>query len=45
MMTSAWQFEEGELEKLTAGAPLYLRIYGNQHPVVALFAGNPEDLG
>jgi len=45
IMVSAWQLEDGELKKLRDGAPLYLRIYGTQHPVVALFVGNPEDLG
>jgi hypothetical protein len=42
IMISAWALEEGELEKLAAGAPLFLRIYGTGHPVVALYAGDPE---
>jgi hypothetical protein len=41
VMVSAWTFEPGELEKLAAGAPLYLRIYGTNHPVVSLHAGDP----
>lgn len=41
VMVSAWQLDPGELEKLAAGAPLYLRIYGTSHPVVSLFAGEP----
>jgi hypothetical protein len=43
IMISAWQLEEGELEKLAAGAPLYLRIYGRGHPVVALYTGEPTE--
>jgi hypothetical protein len=43
VMISAWQLEEGELEKLAAGAPLYLRVYGTAHPVVALYPGEPTD--
>lgn len=45
VMVSAWQFEPGELEKLAKGAPLFLRICGNVHPVVAIFAGEPADVG
>jgi hypothetical protein len=45
MMISAWQLQEGELEKLAKGAPIFLRIYGTNHPVVSLFAGDPTDVG
>jgi hypothetical protein len=41
VMITAWTFEAGELERLAAGAPLYLKIYGTAHPVVSLFAGEP----
>ena len=44
VMISAWQFEPGELEKLAQGAPLFLRIYGQNHPVVSIFAGEPTDV-
>lgn len=40
-MLSAWTLQPGELEKLAAGAPLWLRIYGTGHPVVSLFVGDP----
>jgi hypothetical protein len=42
IMISAWRPDEAELARLAAGAPLYLRIYGTGHPVVALYAGEPE---
>jgi hypothetical protein len=44
VMVSAWQFQPGELERLAKGAPLFLRICGTSHPVVALFAGEVEDV-
>lgn len=39
-MVSAWVLEEGDLEKLQAGAPIYLSILGNIHPVVSVFVGD-----
>ncbi|WP_321902025.1 hypothetical protein [Paraburkholderia tropica] len=35
-MVSAWSPTAEELAALNAGAPLYLRIAGSSHPVVAL---------
>lgn len=42
VMVSAWELEPGELTRLAAGAPIYLRIWGVNHPVVSVFAGEPE---
>jgi hypothetical protein len=38
-MISAWSPTDAELAKLNAGAPLFLRIMGTVHPVVAMSVG------
>lgn len=43
VMISAWRLDEGELEKLAAGAPVYLRIWGTGHPVVSIYTGDPTE--
>jgi hypothetical protein len=40
-MLSKWELEPGDLEKLQAGAPIYLSILGQVHPVVCVFVGDP----
>jgi hypothetical protein len=40
-MVSVWELEEGDLEKLQAGAPVYLSILGQVHPVVCVYVGDP----
>jgi hypothetical protein len=40
-MISRWELEEGDLEKLQAGAPVYLSILGQVHPVVCVYVGEP----
>ena len=41
VMLSKWELEEGDLEKLQAGAPIYLAVHGQVHPVVCVYPGNP----
>ncbi|HXH52560.1 MAG TPA: hypothetical protein VNH53_03900 [Sphingomicrobium sp.] len=41
-MVSRWELEPGDLDKLKAGAPIYLSILGEVHPVVCVFVGEPE---
>lgn len=43
-MTSAWRPSEAELKRLHAGAPLFLMVQGEAHPVVHLAIGRPEDV-
>jgi hypothetical protein len=38
-MVSAWYPTPQELFRLSEGAPIYLSIYGNIHPVVSLDVG------
>jgi hypothetical protein len=40
-MISRWELEEGDLDKLAAGAPIYLSILGQAHPVVCVYVGEP----
>jgi hypothetical protein len=40
-MVSLWELEEGDLEKLQAGAPIYLSVLGQTHPVVCVYVGDP----
>jgi hypothetical protein len=42
-MSSAWHVSAEEAAALAKGAPLYLHIYGQVHPVVALSVGVPPD--
>lgn len=42
-MVSSWQLTPDELERLSQGAPLYLRIMGIVHPPVLLFVGDPTE--
>jgi hypothetical protein len=39
-MVTAWSPTPDELERINAGAPIYLRIIGNRHPPVMLEVGN-----
>ena len=41
VMISAWMPLPDELEKLAAGAPIYLQVVGTGHPPVMLFVGEP----
>jgi antitoxin (DNA-binding transcriptional repressor) of toxin-antitoxin stability system len=36
LMVSRWEFTADELERVKAGAPVYLSIHGVVHPVVSL---------
>ena len=40
IMLSCWELEPGDLEKLAAGAPIYLGVYGRTHPVVTVYVGD-----
>lgn len=40
-MVTAWFPTPAELAALLAGAPVHLRILGNQHPPVAVEVGDP----
>lgn len=42
-MTSAWQPTPDELERLKAGAPVYLQILGVRWPPVNLWVGEADD--
>lgn len=44
-MTSAWIPTPNELERLAAGAPIYLVVLGVTHPPVALTIGDPPPVG
>lgn len=39
IMSSAWEPTPDELQRLNAGATIYLHIMGTQHPPVALEVG------
>lgn len=39
--TSAWYPDAEELQRIVNGQPIFLHIYGNGHPVVAMTV--PED--
>jgi hypothetical protein len=39
-MISRWELEEGDLEKLQSGAPIFLSIIGQFHPVVCVSIGD-----
>lgn len=43
-MISAWQPTDEERQRLAAGAPLYLHIRGDVHPVVGMSVGKPSDV-
>jgi len=36
VMASAWMLEDEDIEQLKSGSMIWLHIYGQQHPVVAL---------
>jgi hypothetical protein len=40
-MISRWELEDGDLEKLQGGAPIFLSILGQVHPVVCVYLGDP----
>jgi hypothetical protein len=40
LMVSRWEFSAEELERVKAGAPVYLTIHGAVHPVVSLTVPN-----
>lgn len=42
-MTSAWELEPHEVEALTKGAPIYLRVCGVAHPPVSIQVGQPPE--
>lgn len=42
-MTSAWFPTPDEIERLLAGAPVYLTVLGEQHPPVMLQVGEPAE--
>ena len=42
-MVTAWSPTPDELARINAGAPIYLRIIGNQHPPVILEVGAVPD--
>lgn len=42
-MESAWQPDAADLVTLQAGGQIILRLYGTQHPPVAIYVGNPTD--
>lgn len=42
-MTSAWFPTPEEIQNMADGAPIYLVIIGETHPVVALGVGEPPD--
>jgi hypothetical protein len=43
-MTSAWFPNPDEIARLMAGAPIYLAVVGNSHPIVSLNVGpTPQD--
>lgn len=42
-MLSAWTLLPGQLERLQAGAPVLLRIYGVSHPVVSVDVGEAPE--
>jgi hypothetical protein len=41
-MTSAWEPTPQELKLLNAGGKVYLRVLGNGHPPVAIWAEGPK---
>jgi hypothetical protein len=42
-MTSAWQPTVEEIERLKAGASVYLTVLGTVHPPVSMSVGQPPD--
>jgi hypothetical protein len=40
-MISKWELDPEDLEKVTKGAPLFLSIVGQVHPVVCVYVGEP----
>jgi hypothetical protein len=40
-MISAWEPDAKEIAAIVAGAPIYLSVFGEVHPPVALFVGEP----
>lgn len=42
-MTTAWSPTPDELAKLAAGAPIYVRLVGTQHPPIKVFVGDPPE--
>jgi hypothetical protein len=41
VMTSAWFPTEREIDRIRAGAPIYLSIIGEVHPPVSMSVGPP----
>jgi NTP pyrophosphatase (non-canonical NTP hydrolase) len=41
-MLSRWELEEGDLDKLQRGAPVWLSVMGTSHPPVCVFIGDPQ---
>ncbi|MCR4340138.1 MAG: hypothetical protein NUW01_09680 [Gemmatimonadaceae bacterium] len=42
-MTSAWFPTPEEIERIKAGAPIYLTVLGQVHPPVCMAVGSPPD--
>ncbi len=42
-MQSAWTLSPEELEALQRGAPVYLQVQGQVHPVVSIAVGLPPE--
>lgn len=40
-MVSAWMPSPDEIERIVAGAPIYLTVFGTAHPVVGMSIGEP----
>ena len=43
-MISAWQPTADEQERITRGAPIYLHIQGERHPVVGMSVGEVSEM-
>ncbi|GAB3388225.1 hypothetical protein GCM10027432_24320 [Lysobacter fragariae] len=42
VMVSAWHPTPAEVKRMAAGEPVYLWVYGQQHPVVAMTVAGEE---
>ena len=43
-MVSAWAPSDAERQRIAAGAPIYLHIQGNEHPVIRFTIGTSADV-
>ena len=44
-MTTSWEPTPDELQKIAEGAPVYVRIFGINHPPIMVYVGDPPDEG